>query len=106
LVQGTTADDGNSHENGLAVLGLKLDAPTDEDRPFTVWPENEQIVDVFGHMLTQFHIAEGGIVLGLRYEGLPHVYRALRVGPGRQRKIFPALQVMEGAAVAALNRKH
>lgn len=105
LVQGATADDGNSHENGLAVLGLQLEGAADEDREFKLWPENEAAAEVFGRMLTQFHIGEGGVVLGLKYENLDHVYRAQRLGPRRQREVFPMLQAMEAAALEALNAK-
>lgn len=104
LVQGTTADDGNSHEKGLAAFGLRLEEPAEPE--FTLWPENELTVQVFARMLTQFNVADGGVVLGLRYESLDHVYRALRIGPRRQREIFPGFQIMEAAAVAALNGKH
>jgi len=106
LVQGTTAEDGNSHEKGLATIGLRLDEQLPDDSDFRVWPENEEAVNVFGHMLTQFTFGDGGVVLGLKYESLPHVYCALRMGPGRQRKVFPSFQIMEAAAVTAINAKN
>lgn len=106
LVQGTTAEDGNSHEKGLATFGLQLEEQLPDDGAFRIWPENEQAVNVFGHMLTQFALGDGGVVLGLKYESLPHVYCALRMGPGRQRKVFSSLQVMESAALEALNARH
>lgn len=101
----TAEDDANSHEKGLAIIGLRLENPTTEDREFRVWPDNEEAVSVFGCMLSQFNVADGGVYLGLKYESLPHVYRSLRLGPRRQRDVFPSVQVMEAAAVTALNAK-
>jgi len=64
-----------------------------------VWPENMPAVDVFCAMLTQWHYAGMGGIVGLRYEALPVVLALRGIQAADQPDIFEALGVMEGAAL-------
>lgn len=69
-----------------------------------MWPENAASVEFFCRCATQWNVAAGmaGLYyLGLRYEAVESAMRMRRV-KGRA-TLFDDLQVMEGAALAALN---
>ena len=63
-----------------------------------VWPDNQESVDVFIAMSTQWTHGFGGAT-GLRYEALDEVWKRLRVPVKKRDGIFNDLRVMEGAAL-------
>lgn len=67
-----------------------------------VWPENWPAVELFAALQTQWTVAPSGRLVGLRYESLPVVCRALRIRRRKQRRLFCDLQVMESAVLEAL----
>jgi hypothetical protein len=70
----------------------------------SVYPDNEQIVSVFVAMLTQWRTGSSGLV-GLDYNVLPLVFRFRGVQEAEQSDVFDGVQVMERAALGAINKE-
>jgi len=67
-----------------------------------VWPENWPAAELSDALQTQWTVAPSGRLVGLRYESLPVVCRALRIRRRKQRRLFRDLRVMEYAVLEAL----
>ena len=67
---------------------------------FEVWPENWDAVRVFSAMGTQWSYAFNGVV-GLRYEALPFVLRALALPRSAWPEVFARLRAMESEFMRA-----
>lgn len=88
--------------DAAAALGLMVEGGA-EQGGIDVWPENEDAVRAFISMGTQWNVGMGGPV-GLRYESLPVVLDLLGIEAGARRALFPALRVMEHAALEEFSR--
>ena len=75
------------------------------DPVLDIWPENAAAVRLFEDLLTSWNVGPHGSVVGLRYEVLPLFLGLNAVPPADQRAVVSAVQVMELAAIEALNRK-
>ena len=64
-----------------------------------MWPDNIDSVNVFSAMSTQWEVGPGGVI-GLRYEALPAIKEALRIGRRKWAQVFQDLMVMEDEALA------
>ena len=69
--------------------------------PFELWPENQQVFEVWCAMSTQWRIGHAGVV-GLDYTALPAVLRLMAVPRKQQRLLFSALRDCEAAALQCL----
>ena len=85
------------------AAGLGIDAPNlpavSED--FEVWEENWDIVLMFMRMQTQWNVTMGGYV-GLKYETLRWFCELYSIEDVQA--MLESIQVMEAAALGALNR--
>jgi hypothetical protein len=82
------------------VFGIEVELP--EDQGFQVWPENWDTVEMFLRLQTQWRIGMGGPI-GLDYSAVEWLLRLYEVKD--QRALLEDLQIMEGAALAAMNRE-
>lgn len=88
-------------QNDAAVLGVAL--PDQEpESDFEVLEENWPAVEMFLRCQTQWRTSMGGVV-GLDYSVLAWLLRLYEVED--QRALLEDLQIMEGAALTALNDK-
>lgn len=94
-------DDSAIRENAAAA-GLRIELPPDEG--CDVWPENWSAMQVAVRMVSQLNVGFGGIV-GLRYEALPVMFRALRIKQADQLDAIDALRVIESEYVRLLNER-
>jgi len=69
-----------------------------------IWPENWPVLRVFLAMQTQWRMGMAGPT-GLDYSALPVVEGRLGLGKKTQRRVFPALQIMEGEALKVFSEK-
>ena len=69
---------------------------------FEVWEENWAVVDMFLRLQTQWRTSMSGVI-GLDYGAVEWVLRLYEVDD--QRSMLEDLQVMEGAALALINKK-
>ena len=69
---------------------------------FEIWPENWDAVVMFLRVQTQWRTSAGGAI-GLDYSVLAWLFSMYSVED--QRALLEDLQVMEGAALAAMNRE-
>lgn len=67
-----------------------------------VWPDNVPAVRVFLAMQTQWAVGMNGRT-GLIYASLAEVWRRLHVPPAERDAIFADLQLLEVAALNAMN---
>ena len=67
-----------------------------------MWPENWDTVEMFLRLQTQWRIGMGGPI-GLDYSAVEWLLRLYEVKD--QRALLEDLQIMEGAALAAMNRE-
>lgn len=81
-------------EMGLGWLSEEIDA-------VDVWPDNEQAVEVFEDMRTQWNVGFNG-PLGLRYEALAFVCDARGVAATERGDLLTSIRVMESAALEAM----
>ncbi|MEC4750052.1 DUF1799 domain-containing protein [Methylomicrobium sp. Wu6] len=89
------------------VLGIQLpkeDAEDEEDPEFPVDPDNWDAVEAFCRCATQWHYGPMGGVLGMNYPGVKCVLE-LTQKKAKRGELFTAIQVMERAAMAVMNRK-
>jgi hypothetical protein len=96
-------------ERDLAAFGLRLEGE-DEERSaapeFGVWAENWDAVLLFAACDTQWRVAAGlggAQVLGLDYRGVEVVMRYTAIKRADRAPLFRQLQVMERAAIEAMN---
>jgi hypothetical protein len=80
-----------------------VEAQTDADEDFAVWPENVRTLQLFLACSTQWRYGATGGVIGLDYSGVEALLR-LR-GVRHRRRVFTDLQVMEMAALPLLNEQ-
>ena len=83
------------------MLGLVLPKQDCTDH-FEVWPENWEILLMWCRVQTQWRTCAGGAV-GLDYGVLAWLFKMYAVKDPRT--LLEGLQVMEGAALAAMNRE-
>lgn len=79
------------------------------DRDFGVWAENDTALEAFCALGTQWRMLahmSGVVWTGIEYAAIPPVLRLMAVPRAAWRDTFGALQIMERAALAALNGKH
>ena len=76
----------------------------DEKTPerFEVWPENWNAIEMWCRVQTQWRTSAGGAI-GLDYSALAWLFKMYSVDD--QRALLEDLQVMEGAALAAMNKE-
>jgi len=72
-----------------------------EGPPVKVWPDNRLAVMVMLAMRTQWHVGFSGRT-GLVYASLAEVWERLKVPEDKRDEVFFDLQIMEGAALAAM----
>ncbi len=89
----------------MAALGLKWEGEIRDD---TVWvfPRNWPAVMVFMAMKTQWRMVagmNGNTYQGLEYVSLAPVMEVLDIPKRKRADVFTRLQVMETAALSALN---
>lgn len=85
----------------MAALGLLRE---DLDQTAVqLWTENEQIVDVFVAMATQWRIGFSG-PSGLDYQALPFVMRMIGVPESEEQDVFDGLRTMESAALDEIHK--
>lgn len=86
------------------LLGIQLPEMDEIDADFLVDADNWDAVELFVRCSTQWQIGPMGGMLGLRYEGVKVV---LDVAFPRKRhsEILASIQIMEQAAMAAINSK-
>jgi hypothetical protein len=80
----------------------------DDEEVFEVWPENVQAVELFSLVASQWRAVAGfagARFLGLDYAAIEAVMRMRNVRTKERGRLFDDLRVMEGAALAELNRK-
>mgnify|MGYP005759474043 CR=1 FL=1 len=91
----------------LAPFGLTLDDVAQED--FLIWPDNMQALHVFSAMQTQWRYMPYGVsgsrATGLDYSALPEIWKRTGIPKKDRDDVFAALQVMEHAVLAELNKK-
>ncbi|WP_310794115.1 DUF1799 domain-containing protein [Cupriavidus plantarum] len=84
----------------LAGFGL---TPADYPRPVVdLWPDNALAFHVFCRMATQWRTGFRGAI-GLDYNVLPLILRVMRVPRNQWEIMLDSIQVMEDAALAAMN---
>lgn len=74
----------------------------EEPDRFEVWPENWDAIEMWCRVQTQWRTSAGGAV-GLDYGALAWLFKMYAVEDPRA--LLEDLQVMEGAALAAMNRE-
>ena len=84
-------------QQAAAAIGLQLELPPEEAPE--LWAEHLPAVRLFIGMRSQWVAGLNGPV-GLNYCALPVVEQRLGLRPRVARRVFPWLQVMEGAALA------
>lgn len=75
------------------------DTPASDE--FEVWPENWDAVVMWTRIQTQWRVGAGGAI-GLDYSVLAWLFRMYEVEDPRS--LLEDLQVMEGAALVAMNK--
>jgi len=70
-----------------------------------VWPENEQALQVFSELMTQWRIGMGGPT-GLDYAALPVVMDFAGIAPPDRAQLFDAVRVMESEALRVFSDVH
>ena len=73
-----------------------------QSKVFEVWEENWQVVEMFLRVQTQWRSTMSG-VLGLDYAAVQWLFKLYEVDD--QRTLLEDLQVMEAAAMSAINSK-
>lgn len=84
------------------------DAGGDDERPFEVWPENMEAVELFCVLANQWRAIAGFAAvrfLGLDYAAVEAVMRMRNVRQKDRARLFSDIRVMEAAALGELNRK-
>jgi len=74
----------------------------EEPDQFEVWPENWDAIEMWCRVQTQWRTSAGGAI-GLDYGALSWLFKMYAVEDPRA--LLEDLQVMEGAALAAMNRE-
>lgn len=95
--------DQTAHRLGLPA-DLVAEAENFKHADGSVYPDNEPIVSVFVSMLTQWRTGSGGVI-GLDYNVLPIVFRFRGISDEEQPDVFDGIQVMERAALGAINEQ-
>lgn len=85
-------------DTDAAALGIVMPEQPSED--FEVWEENWPVVEMFTRCETQWRTTMNGVI-GLDYGAVAWILRLYEVE--NQRSMLEDLQVMEAAAMAALN---
>lgn len=83
----------------LAVFGIQVELP--QASGFEVWPENWDAVVMWNRIQTQWRVGASGAI-GLDYSVLAWLFRMYEVEDPRP--LLEDLQVMEGAALVAMNK--
>jgi len=78
----------------------ELPKPVDED--FGVWPENWPALEMFLRVQTQWRTTMGGVI-GLDYAAVQWLFKLYDVEDPRS--LLEDLQVMEVAAMTAINKQ-
>ena len=78
----------------------EMPKPPDED--FGIWEENWQVVEMFLRVQTQWRSTMSGVI-GLDYAAVEWLFKLYEVED--QRTLLEDLQVMEAAAMSAINSK-
>lgn len=76
----------------------------DEEEEASCWPENWQTLLIFDAMGTQW-LANGGVVVGLRYEAIAIVLDAFGVEKKARGEMFHLLRIMEYEALQVMNKR-
>lgn len=69
-----------------------------------IWPENQQVFDVFKRLGTQWVIGQFGPT-GLNYSSVETLMRVMGIQKKRQLRLFDEIRVMESEALHQMNRK-
>jgi hypothetical protein len=73
-----------------------------QSKVFEVWEENWQVVEMFLRVQTQWRSTMSGVI-GLDYAAVQWLFKLYEVDD--QRTLLEDLQVMEAAAMSAINSK-
>ena len=96
------------YEPGLSkkdLAEMKAGGFKPEDYPqeeVEIWPENLPAYDLFAYMRTQWRSAGMGVI-GLDYTPLHHKMDRLGLSPAEYDDLEVDIQVMEAAAIGAMN---
>ncbi len=82
-------------------MGIPAPEPSEPDL-FEVWPENWDAIEMWCRVQTQWRTSAGGAI-GLDYSVLAWLFKMYSVED--QRALLEDLQIMEGAALAVMNRE-
>ena len=74
-----------------------------QEESLGVWHENWHAVEVAARSMTQWNVSMSGVV-GLRYEALPLVMRALGVPRAAWPEVFAGIQVIEAECLKLLRK--
>ena len=98
------------HGDGAHSADLEADAkalgvilPEPERRDFVVWEENQEAVEMFLQVQTQWRTGGGGGMVGMDYGAIAWLLRLYRVKD--QRAILEDLQVMEATVLETMAKK-
>lgn len=94
-------DSSKQLDDDAATFGVIIE---EEEKPehFEVWPENWDAIDMWLRVQTQWRTSTGGAI-GLDYSVLAWFFKMYAVED--QRALLEDLQIMEGAALAVMNRE-
>lgn len=83
---------------------LLSEAENFKDGGDTIFPDNLVAVSVFRDMSTQWRTGPGGII-GFDYNVLPFIFRTRKIPRNDREDVFDCVQIMERAAVSAIQNK-
>lgn len=91
-------DDAAIRRNAAAA-GLRIEIPPEADTE--VWPENWTAMEVASRMVSQLNVGMAGVI-GIRFEALPVVFRALQVPADQELEVLDRVRVIEAHFVRLL----
>ena len=91
---------GKQLDDDAAAFGVIMEETSSDD--FEIWPENWDAVLMFLRISTQWRTSMGGPI-GLDYGALEWLFRLYEVT--EPRSLLEDLQIMEGAALTAMNKE-
>lgn len=99
---------GGDVEEKSSTLGLPIELIQESENhrhdDEGIFPDNEQIVDVFKAVVTQWRVGPGG-AYGLDYNVFDRAFRRHKVKSEDEDDVFDGLQIMERAALKVLREK-
>lgn len=84
----------------MAAAGLRAE-DFQRPEPVQLWPENEQPINLFGRIATQWRTGPGGPI-GLDYTVVYREIDRLKLGAEAEEEMMAAIRVIEIAALRAM----